>query len=65
LGAPRRTSREGKVCCWALLELARKAKVNPIRLGRLCDEMGIRIEAPIPMYRDWRPRRACQLGCFR
>lgn len=43
---------DGKVACKALLELASRAGCQPGRIGRLCDEMNIRI-------------CACQLGCFK
>ncbi|MFB3890568.1 MAG: hypothetical protein ACE15C_00950 [Phycisphaerae bacterium] len=50
--AIRGLSVNGKVPCKALLDLAARASVSPGRIGRLCDEMGIRI-------------RGCQLGCFK
>jgi hypothetical protein len=42
----------GRVPCKALLALAGKAKVSPRRIGRLCDQLGVKIVG-------------CQLGCFR
>jgi hypothetical protein len=42
----------GRVSCKALLALAVKAKVSPRRIGRLCDQLGVKIVG-------------CQLGCFR
>lgn len=45
-------AREGKVACATLLELAARLGVSPLVLGRLADELGLRIAG-------------CQLGCFR
>ena len=42
----------GKVTCRDLLELAQRTDASPGRVGKLCDEMGLRVAA-------------CQLGCFR
>jgi len=49
--AIRRAARDGRVACKALLELAARSGESPARIGRLCDEMEIRISQ-------------CQLGCF-
>jgi len=43
---------DGRVACKALLELAERRGVPPVTVGRLCDEMAIKITA-------------CQLGCFK
>ena len=43
---------DGKAGCKSLLELARQKDVGPGQIGRLCNEMNIKI-------------RGCQLGCFR
>jgi len=43
---------EGRASCKALLELAARTGSSPHEIGRLCDEMKIRISN-------------CQLGCFR
>jgi hypothetical protein len=48
----RQLSTEGKVSCQAMLALAEREHVSPAEVGRLCNEMDIRI-------------RACQLGCFK
>ena len=45
-------ARDGQARCRSLLELAERLGVAPGVVGRLCDEMKIRI-------------RGCQLGCFR
>lgn len=45
-------SRDGKAACKALLKLAERTGASPARIGRLCDEMKIRI-------------CGCQLGCFK
>ena len=50
--AIRQRSADGKIACKALLELAKASAAEPREIGRLCDEMGIRISA-------------CQLGCFK
>lgn len=42
----------GKAACNDLLELAQRTNTSPGRIGKLCDEMDIRVAA-------------CQLGCFR
>ena len=42
----------GKATCMDLLELAQRTNTSPGHVGKLCDEMGIRVAA-------------CQLGCFR
>jgi len=47
----REASRDGRVECKVLLQLAREIGTDPAELGRLCNEMRIRI-------------RRCQLGCF-
>ena len=49
--AIREISKDGKVTCERLLELADRTGSSPADVGRLCNETGIRI-------------RACQLGCF-
>ncbi len=41
----------GAACRW-LLALARRLEVSPAEVGRVCNEMKIKI-------------RACQLGCFK
>jgi len=43
---------DGRVPCKFLLDLARRTGSAPKDIGRLCNEMDIRI-------------RACQLGCFK
>ena len=43
---------EGKAPCRQLLELAGRAGVAPREIGRLCDELKIKIVG-------------CQLGCFK
>ena len=43
---------DGRAACKALLDLAVETQTPPRQIGRLCDEMGIKIVA-------------CQLGCFR
>ncbi len=50
--AIRREASEGKVSCKALLDLAEWQEISPRKLGRLCDQMKIKIVE-------------CQLGCFR
>ena len=50
--AIRRVAVDGKAACKVLLRLAATMAVPPKEIGRLCDEMGVRI-------------RGCQLGCFR
>lgn len=45
-------ARDGQVACKVLLDLAEKTGTPPGRIGRLCDDMNLKI-------------RACQLGCFR
>jgi len=47
----REASRDGRVECRVLLDMARETGADPAELGRLCNEMRIRI-------------RRCQLGCF-
>jgi hypothetical protein len=42
----------GKANCRQLLDLARRTGTSPREIGRLCNEMNIRISN-------------CQLGCFR
>ena len=42
----------GKVACKLLLELAAETGTPPKQIGRLCDEMKVKIAA-------------CQLGCFK
>jgi len=49
--AVRRASKDGRIPCRTLLELSRRAGVSPREVGRMCDEMDIRISE-------------CQLGCF-
>ena len=49
--AIRQAAADGKVACKALLDLAAQTGAPPGEIGRLCDEMGLRI-------------RTCQLGCF-
>jgi hypothetical protein len=46
-----KAARKGNISCRWLLGTAKRLGVRPVRLGRLCDRMNIRI-------------RACQLGCF-
>ena len=43
---------QGKVSCKAMLGLATRTGTPPGRIGKLCDEMEIRIVG-------------CQLGCFK
>ena len=50
--AIRALAAEGKASCKALLDLANRTGSPPKRLGRLCNDMKIKI-------------CACQLGCFR
>ncbi|MEW6522275.1 MAG: hypothetical protein AB1445_01675 [Bacillota bacterium] len=45
-------ARDGKIACAVLLALAVQLDVPPLELGRLADELGLKI-------------CACQLGCFR
>ena len=47
----RRFARDGKAACRALLELADRTGTPPAQIGRLCNEMNVKIHA-------------CQLGCF-
>lgn len=42
---------DGKVACKVLLDLAERTQTPPKEIGRLCDDMGLRI-------------RTCRLGCF-
>ena len=51
-GAIREATEDGKAPCRALLELAKRTGVRPSDVGRLCDEMKIRVGC-------------CQLGCFK
>jgi len=48
----RRAAKDTRIPCKKLLELAARSGTPPKRIGRLCDELGIRISN-------------CQLGCFR
>ena len=50
--AIRRLAADGKVPCKSLLDLVQKSGASPKTIGRLCDEMNLRI-------------CACQLGCFK
>ncbi len=50
--AIRAATENGKAPCRTLLELARRTGVSPGDVGRLCDEMDIRVGR-------------CQLGCFK
>lgn len=50
--AIRQRAAGGKVSCKAMLELAAETETPPKEIGRLCDELSIKITA-------------CQLGCFR
>ena len=50
--AVRELAPEGKAPCGRLLELAGRMGVPPREIGRLCDEMKIKIVG-------------CQLGCFK
>lgn len=43
---------EGRVTCKVLLETAAETGAPPAEIGRMCNELGIKI-------------RECQLGCFR
>ena len=43
---------DGKAPCKALLRIAAALEVPPSRIGKLCDEMKIRVST-------------CQLGCFK
>ncbi|HUU58591.1 MAG TPA: hypothetical protein VMZ50_03530 [Phycisphaerae bacterium] len=47
----RQAAANGKVPCKVLLELAERTKTPPREIGRICDEMKIRVST-------------CQLGCF-
>ena len=47
----RRAARDNKVACKTLFELAERTGTPIKEIGRLCDEMDIRISN-------------CQLGCF-
>ena len=47
-----RAVRDGRAPCKELLALARRTGTPPGEIGRLCDEMHVRISE-------------CQLGCFR
>lgn len=49
--AIRRLADDGRAACGALLALAERTGVPPGRIGRLCNELGVRV-------------RACQLGLF-
>ena len=48
----RRLATDGKVACKSLLDLAHRTLTPPLTLGKLCNDMNIRI-------------RGCQLGCFK
>ncbi|MHC4982434.1 MAG: hypothetical protein ACYTF6_04605 [Planctomycetota bacterium] len=48
----RRRARNGRIPCRQLLELAERTGAPPRKIGRLCDQLGIRISN-------------CRLGCFR
>ncbi len=48
----RALARDGKVPCKRLFELAAEAGASIGLIGRLCDEMDLRVAA-------------CQLGCFK
>ena len=50
--AMERAAKQGKLNCRQLLDLAERTGTPPRQIGRLCDEMNIRISN-------------CQLGCFR
>ena len=50
--AIRREAIDRKVTCRIMLELAEWQGVSPKKIGKLCDEMKIKITA-------------CQLGCFK
>ena len=50
--AIRAAAKDGKAPCRALLELAERTGASPGDVGRLCDEMKIRVGR-------------CQLGCFK
>ncbi len=43
---------DGRISCSTALELAKKAGVAPARVGRLLNDMGIKVHS-------------CQLGCFK
>jgi len=45
-------ARDGKASCKALFEIANRLGVEPARVGKACNELGIHI-------------RTCQLGCFK
>jgi hypothetical protein len=49
--AIRELTAESKAPCKALLDLAARSGRPPAEIGRLCNEMDIKV-------------RACQLGCF-
>jgi len=46
------TAQDGKIKCPECLALAQRFKVKPVVIGRLCNQLKIKI-------------RACQLGCFK
>ncbi len=46
------TQADGRISCKAALELAKATGISPARVGRLLNDMGIRIFT-------------CQLGCFK
>lgn len=43
---------EGKVSCKAMLELAEKTETPSKQIGKICNELDIKVSA-------------CQLGCFK
>ena len=47
-----RASADGRVDCALLLDLAERTGTPPEQIGRLCDQMNVRISN-------------CRLGCFR
>ncbi len=50
--AVRAKAADGKVPCKVLLDLAVETGAPPAEIGRMCNELGIKVHA-------------CQLGCFK
>ena len=50
--AVRQAAVDGRIGCARGLDLARRLGVDPARIGRACDQLGVKIAS-------------CQLGCFR
>jgi hypothetical protein len=47
-----REQSDGRISCKTALELAKKAGVAPTKVGRILNDMGVKISS-------------CQLGCFK